>query len=94
MERAPQTLVLDASVAVKWFIEEEDTDKALLIRKRYIERALDLIAPDLVIYHMRAKNPPRSRVDESEPWVVKYPKRLLIHTPNALRLQVSNLSKT
>lgn len=52
MERAPQTLVLDASVAVKWFIEEEDTDKALLIRKRYIERALELIAPDLVIYEI------------------------------------------
>ncbi len=50
MERAPQTLVLDASVVAKWFIAEEYTDKALLIRRSYIERTLDLIAPDLLLY--------------------------------------------
>jgi predicted nucleic acid-binding protein len=52
VERAPQTLVLDASVAVKWFMNEKDTDKALLLREAHIARTLDLIAPDLIVYEV------------------------------------------
>jgi predicted nucleic acid-binding protein len=38
-----ETLVIDASVAVKWLIEEEGTPQALKLRKR-----AKLIAPDLL----------------------------------------------
>lgn len=36
--------VIDASIAVKWVVEEEGTPQSLLLRRR-----LDLVAPDLLI---------------------------------------------
>jgi len=52
VERAPQTLVIDASVAVKWFVREEDGDKALTLRNRHIEGGVTLVAPDLLVYEV------------------------------------------
>jgi predicted nucleic acid-binding protein len=43
------TLVVDASVAVKWVLPEEDTPRALRIQERYQDEELDLIAPYLVV---------------------------------------------
>lgn len=39
------SLIVDASVAVKWFVAEQDFERALLLRSS----GLDLIAPELVI---------------------------------------------
>lgn len=52
MERAPQTLVLDASAAAKWFLNEEDTEKALTLRNAHIEGHVSLAAPDLLVYEV------------------------------------------
>jgi len=52
MERAPQTLVVDASVVAKWFVPEEGSDKAVKLRNRHIEGSLTLMAPDLVVYEV------------------------------------------
>ena len=52
MERAPKTLVVDASVVAKWFIPEEDSDKAIRLRNRHIEGSLTLMAPDLIVYEV------------------------------------------
>ena len=52
MERAPQTLVIDASVVAKWFIPEEDRAEALKLRNKHIEGSLTLIAPDLLVYEV------------------------------------------
>jgi predicted nucleic acid-binding protein len=38
------TLVIDASIAVKWVVEEEGTEQALMLRKR-----AKLIAPELLV---------------------------------------------
>lgn len=46
MER--QKKVIDASVIVKWFLNEEDTDKALKIREEHINEESMLIVPDLI----------------------------------------------
>lgn len=45
-------LVLDASIAVKWFNIEPFRDKALIIRDRYVNGEIDLIAPDLLFYEV------------------------------------------
>lgn len=45
-------LVLDASVAVKWFNVEPLRDKALIIRDRYVNGEVELIAPKLLYYEM------------------------------------------
>jgi len=47
-----ETLVLDASVIVKWFSEEEYTDKALEIRKEFFTGEIDIIVPELVLYEV------------------------------------------
>ena len=43
MERAPQILVVDASAAAKWFLEEEDTKKALSLRNAHLEGKIFLV---------------------------------------------------
>jgi predicted nucleic acid-binding protein len=52
VERAPQTLIIDASTAAKWFLEEDDSDKALRLRDAHIEGRVELTAPDLIIYEV------------------------------------------
>ena len=39
------TLVVDASVAFKWFAQEDDTERAL----RLLERGEPIVAPDLIL---------------------------------------------
>jgi len=51
VERA-QIFVIDASVAVKWYIDEEDRDKALEVRRDYVEGKIDLASPALIIYEV------------------------------------------
>ena len=45
-------LILDASVAVKWFTMEPLRDKALIIRYKYVNGELDLEAPSLLYYEV------------------------------------------
>ena len=43
---------MDASAATKWFLNEEDTEKALALRDAHIEGDLSLTAPDLIVYEV------------------------------------------
>ena len=52
MERDSETIVVDASVVIKWFIPEADSNKAVKLRDRHIEGSSTLIAPDLLIYEV------------------------------------------
>lgn len=45
-------VVLDASVVVKWFSEEDYTGKALDIRERITARGERAIVPDLLLYEL------------------------------------------
>ena len=45
-------IVLDASVVVKWFSEEEYTDKALEIRERIRMGGERVVVPDLLLYEL------------------------------------------
>ncbi len=51
LERTP-LLILDASVAVKWFIKEPLRKKALKVREDYVEGRVDLLAPGLIHYEI------------------------------------------
>jgi len=44
--------VIDASIAVKWFNEEEGTKTALKIRDEHIAGATTLSAPDILLYEL------------------------------------------
>lgn len=75
MARVPEEIILDASVAVKWFTEEENTDLALKIRDRYFEDELMIYAPVLIIYEV--ENALRFKPDVNEDLVNEWVKDLL-----------------
>jgi len=56
MERSKKKLngdfVLDSSVIVKWFCEEEGTTLALEFRDSYLKGDVNIACPDLVIYEI------------------------------------------
>ncbi len=45
-------VVVDASVAARWYVEEEWSDKALKVRTDYESGLIELIAPYLLIYEV------------------------------------------
>ncbi|HYS70860.1 MAG TPA: type II toxin-antitoxin system VapC family toxin [Thermoplasmata archaeon] len=57
-------LVVDASVVVKWFIEEEDTDKALLLRDDFVAEDVQLHVPSNLPFEVL--NAIRSNPDVAE----------------------------
>lgn len=44
--------VLDASVVLKWFVSENDSDKAEALRSEYYLGQRDIIVPDLILYEI------------------------------------------
>lgn len=44
--------ILDSSVIIKWFSEEEDSDQARILRDKHVQGHLDIIAPDLMLYEI------------------------------------------
>jgi len=47
-----EVVVADASVVVKWFVEEEHSDDALRLRDDYVDRLVDIASPDLMPYEV------------------------------------------
>ena len=45
-------VVVDASIIVKWFVEEEGSDEAIKIRDEYINGKIKLIAPELINFEV------------------------------------------
>jgi len=48
----PSEAIIDASTAIKWVSEEEETSAALKLRDEHIKGATILSAPDLLLYEM------------------------------------------
>ena len=44
--------IIDASVAVKWFVEETDTRRAVRLKERFENGQVDLEAPSLLTYEV------------------------------------------
>jgi predicted nucleic acid-binding protein len=51
LEKSP-VLVIDASVAVKWYTKEEMRDIALKLRDRFVSELIHLEAPSLILYEV------------------------------------------
>ncbi len=45
-------VVIDASVVVKWFIEENESDKARLLRDKFIDGKIELFIPTLLYFEV------------------------------------------
>jgi len=48
----PSVFVLDASVAVKWYVKEDMRDIALRLRDHFVSELVDLEAPSLILYEL------------------------------------------
>lgn len=48
----PERFTLDASVAAKWFNNEDLSDKALQIRDTFVRGKIDLMAPEQLVYEV------------------------------------------
>lgn len=44
--------VLDASVVLKWFIEEEDSVQALRLREEFYTGEREIVVPDLLLFEV------------------------------------------
>lgn len=47
-----RTKVLDASVIIKWFTQEEKRELAIKLRERYINEEIEIVVPDLILYEI------------------------------------------
>lgn len=47
-----EKVVVDASVAVKWFVPERHYERAVALRDAYLRGEVELAAPDLVLYEV------------------------------------------
>lgn len=45
-------IIIDASVVVKWFIEEIDSDKARFLRDKFIDGKIELTVPSLLYFEV------------------------------------------
>jgi len=45
-------IVIDANVVVKWFIEENGSDKARILRDKFIDGEIELIVPSLLYFEV------------------------------------------
>jgi len=45
-------IVIDASIVVKWFIEENGSDKARFLRDKFIDGKVELLVPSLLYYEV------------------------------------------
>jgi len=52
MERIEEIVVVDASVITKWFVQEEHSINALKLRDDYINRLIDIAAPELLPFEV------------------------------------------
>ena len=60
------TFVLDASVLLKWFIEEQGSQAALELKRRYLDGELIIVIPDLALYEIPNVLRFKRRIPESE----------------------------
>ena len=52
MERIEEIVIADASVITKWFVQEEYSINALKLRDDYINRLIDIAAPELLPFEV------------------------------------------
>lgn len=52
MLKRDNKFVVDASIVIKWFVKEENRDRALMLREAHLSAGMLLGAPDLVVYEV------------------------------------------
>ena len=84
--------IVDASVALKWFVGEPDSAQALALRDAHITGTAPLVAPDLLVYEVAnalLHNPTLTEPDLERSLAILYDLQLDLVTPAAELAQVA-----
>lgn len=90
MGREATKLVLDASVAVKWFVQEDNREVALKLREEHVRGFLLLLAPDIIVYEIvnaLRYNPELSEVDVKKAAESLFKLHMELHRPTIELIQ-------
>jgi predicted nucleic acid-binding protein len=82
------TLVIDASIAIKWVVEEDGTDLALALRQK-----ARLIAPDLIVAecaNVLWKKAQRKELSNDEALIELVPSRALMESATRLAIELDH----
>ncbi len=52
MERGKEVILADASIIVKWFVNEEYTEQALALRQSYLDKKTDIACPQILPFEV------------------------------------------
>lgn len=52
MERGKEVVVADASVIIKWFVNEQYTEHALALRQSYLDKRIDVACPQILPFEV------------------------------------------
>ena len=91
MEKSP-VFILDASVAVKWYVKEEMRDIALRLRDRFVSDMIGLEAPSLILYEVGnalRHHPGSTAVDCAEAVRQLRNIGMVLHDPDEKLIQVA-----
>lgn len=69
--------IIDASVAIKWILQEEDSDKALSLCEQALYGNIEIAAPDMLLYEVTNILVRKMKL---EPWQVEKAIRELLGT--------------
>src|SRR3989338_8537166 len=90
MER--QKKVLDASVLVKWFSKEEDTDKALALLEQHSKEEIEILVPEIafleVINSLRYKKKDEEELQKALDLLLDIQLRTIVLTKDILRKSI------
>ena len=91
---AYEKLVLDSSVVIKWFSDEDGTDIALAVREGFINGKIEIVVPDLLLYEItnalrHNKSLEVKDVKEAADSIIKLGIDIVVPTKDVLDLAIS-----
>ena len=86
--------VLDSSVVIKWFSQEEYTDLALKIRDNFVNGNVEIVVPDLLLYEISNalrynKNIKKSEVNGAIKSLIEIGIKIIVPTEDVMMTAIS-----
>ena len=93
-QKVEENFVIDSSIVIKWFCQEEDTEKSLFLREKYIQGELELVSPDLLLYEIANalrynKNLSEEDVKEAAESILKLGINIIVPTKEVMDTAIS-----
>lgn len=85
--------VLDSSVVIKWFSQEENTDLALKIRGSFVNGDIEIVVPDLQLYEISNalrynKSIKKSGVNDAIKSLIEIGIKIIVPTEDIMKIAI------